>query len=33
MNYEAIGEVQKPHAGGDDKLLINMAWPWCAVDL
>ena len=28
MNYEnTAGSVPKTHAGGDDKLSINLAWP------
>ena len=27
MNYENIALFPKSHAGGDDKLWINLAWP------
>ena len=27
MNYEIITLFLKTHAGGDDKLWINLAWP------
>ena len=28
MNYEIIALFLKTHAGGDDKLRINLAWPY-----
>ena len=30
MNYEFISKID---AGGDDKLCINLAWPYCRIDI